>query len=199
MHICAEPETSVMLQAYPLNTVLPGHLVCHRRQLFTSSSTLSWVSGTYIIVLPWAEASGFSILQCLAFLFLVLLVWEIKSSLSHCREPAPCKTCFCSFFCVGGGQHTFYSVPVSVAAAPGCLQQYTCPFLPCTRDHPVTSAPCRWYALWPGPGGSYWGTCILESSSCYFTFLLVSSPSTLAIQLMSSWNISCHFFQWRYG
>ncbi|XP_031967632.1 uncharacterized protein LOC116445277 [Corvus moneduloides] len=38
MHICAEPETAVMLQAYPLNTVLPEHLVCRRRWAADSCS-----------------------------------------------------------------------------------------------------------------------------------------------------------------
>ncbi|XP_068874067.1 rab9 effector protein with kelch motifs-like isoform X4 [Aphelocoma coerulescens] len=38
MHVCGEPETTVMLQAYPLNTVLPEHLVCHRRWTADSCS-----------------------------------------------------------------------------------------------------------------------------------------------------------------
>lgn len=166
------------------------------KQLFTSSSTLSWVFGTYTVVLPWAEANGFSILQHLAFLFLVLLMWEMRGRLFHSRESVPCKTCFCSSFVwVEASTLTaFYSVAVSAAAAPRCLQQYPCPSLPCTRDHPVTSAPSWRLAPWPGPGGSYWSMCILELPSCYFTFFLVSSPSPAAIQLMSSWNICCHFF-----
>lgn len=38
MHVCAEPESSVVLLAYPLDTVLPEHLVCGRRRAANSCS-----------------------------------------------------------------------------------------------------------------------------------------------------------------
>lgn len=71
MHTCAEPKPSVMLQAYSLKTVLPKHLMYHRRQAEERGSLPVPLSpGSVVLdVLPCAKAPGFCTSQCLALFF----------------------------------------------------------------------------------------------------------------------------------
>lgn len=107
----------------------------------------------------------------------------------------PLQDMFLLIFCVDGGQHTYGllfcrcfccscsevspAVPLPIPSlyqrppSHQCSQQMICPVAR------------TWRILL--------GYMYLESS-CYFTFLLVLSPSPVVIQLMSSWNICCHFF-----
>lgn len=150
MHTCAEPKPSVMLQAYSLKTVLPKHLMYHRRQAEECGSLPVPLSpGSVVLdVLPCAEAPGFCTSQCLALLFSLCSVgagdesWAVPlqgicplQDIFFAHPPWMRPVHFvCSFI---------PTVVVSATASPRCLQQYTCPPLPHPRDHPVTSAPSR--------------------------------------------------------
>lgn len=72
MNVCAEPETAVMFQAYPLNTVLPEHLVrCPR-----------WAADSCSLLVPLSPES--LVLTCLFYL-------ELKQM----DFPFPCLFCWC--------------------------------------------------------------------------------------------------------
>lgn len=81
MHTRAEPKPSVMLQAYSLNTVLPKHLMYHRRRADEHGSLPVPLSpGSVVLnidVLPCAEALGFSTPSAwLCFSFLLCWCWR---------------------------------------------------------------------------------------------------------------------------